>query len=825
MEPFSPLAESSFLPNLENDEAIAHPLSFQSDNLIGTSDNAPLTGPTTESNDSLTQATQTRLHPNNPSTISLSGTIGDNPDLSPGQDVDFYVVRMNAGDRLTIDIDADELESFLDSGLRLFDASGNELMWSDDDAAPGENLSSDSYIDFTATATGNYYIGVGGSDNRGYRPFTPGSGNGSSTGDYDLNLTLLTQPEEANDTLTTAILTGLTADTPGTVNYIGAIGDNSTVRPGYDVDVFTVQLNAGNTLTADLDALSGSYLDSVFRLFDAEGNEVARSDDDSAPDEDLSYDPFLNFTATEAGNYYLSVSGDGNVTYDPFVAESGTSGSTGGYSLNLAIASDQTNDVAGDTIPDAYNTDVSSITPDPFTLTTTIGDNPDFTPGLDVDFFSFQLDQGDLVTIDIDTGSEPDDLHDSVLILFDEAGNELAFSDDAAAPGEEPFTYESYITFIAPETGVYYVGVTGYSNTWYDPFVPGSGNEAFSTGEYTIEIAATNAPDGDFSTLYGYGMVDASEAVAAAVNAATFPDVDNLGGDLWGLDMVNAPEAWEQGHTGEGTVVAVLDTGVDYTHVDLTDNIWSNPEEIADNGIDDDGNGFVDDMMGWNFVDDTNDPMDWYGHGTHVSGTIAGLNNDLGITGVAYDSLIMPVSVIGDYGVQDDYEYLRDIASGIYYAVDNGADVINMSLGYAPEWFPEGLPPEADAVVEAIAYAEAQGTVVVMAAGNDYDVEPGYPAIHSTDWGISVGAVDSAAQMTDFSNNAGFTELNYIVAPGNDVYSTIPDDEYDSYSGTSMASPHVAGVAALIMGANPDLTAEEVVALMTETANPDGVTV
>lgn len=821
--PLSPFTETFSIDVQSN--TIAQPNSALSDELIGTTRAPMITGPITEPNDSLTQATQTLLGPNNPGAVSFSGYIGDNPNFAPGRDVDIFVVRMNAGDRLTLDIDAEEFGSFLDSGLRLFDASGNELALSDDNAAPGEeDFYLDSYLDFVATETGNYYIGVSGYGNLDYDPFAPGSGKGGSTGDYELTMSLSGHSEETNDTLTTAILTGLTENTPGTVNYTGAIGDNPNVRPGYDVDVYAVQLGEGDTLIADLDSLAGSYLDSVFRLFDSEGNEVAFSDDDADFDEDFGYDSFLSFTATAAGNYFLSVSGHGNSDYDPFFEGSGSPGSTGDYTLSLAIASTLGGDLAGDSISEAYDTGVSSANPDPFTLTTVIGDNPAFSPGLDVDFFSFQINQGDLVTIDIDLGFDLDDLGDSVLILFDEFGNELFYSDDGAAPGE-PYTFESYISFIAPETGTYYVGVSGYGNDWYDPFTPGSGYEAYNTGEYSIEIAITNAPEGDFSTIYGYGMVDASVAVAAAVGALPFEDVDDLGGDLWGLDLVNAPAAWAQGYTGEGTIVAVLDTGVDYTHIDLAGNIWSNPGEVADNGMDDDGNGFVDDVMGWNFIDDTNDPADWYGHGTHVSGTIAGLNNGFGITGVAYDTLIMPVSVIGDYSIQDDYEYLRDIASGIYYAVDNGADVINMSLGYYPEWFYDGWPIEADEVVNAIAYAHEQGTVVVMAAGNDYGTEPGYPAIYSTDWGISVGAVDSFGQMTYFSNYAGFTELSYVVAPGDFVYSTVPGDGYDYYSGTSMASPHVAGVAALMMGANPDLTAEEVIALLTETANPDEVTV
>jgi subtilisin len=276
------------------------------------------------------------------------------------------------------------------------------------------------------------------------------------------------------------------------------------------------------------------------------------------------------------------------------------------------------------------------------------------------------------------------------------------------------------------------------------------------------------------------------------------------------------------GSTGEGIIVAVLDTGVDYTHTDLADNIWVNADEIPDNGIDDDNNGFIDDTTGWDFAYESNTPTDWYGHGTHVAGIIAGINDAVGVTGVAYNASIMPVTVIGDYWSQDGYEFLADLTDGIYYAVDNGADVINLSLGYDPAWFGGLESPAIAAVADAMAYAQAEGTVVVMAAGNEYSASPGYPAAYACDWGISVGACDSEADLANFSNNAGFTQLDYVVAPGVEIYSTIPwEGDYAYFSGTSMASPYVAGVVALIMAANPDLSAEEIEALLTTTANLD----
>lgn len=777
--------------------------------------------------DALSTALSTGLY-SGLSELTINGTIGGTNHLAPDLDVDFYSVSLQAGDRLLIDIDAELLGTSLDSGLRLFDAAGNELAWSDDDQAPGEEFTFDSYLDFTANTTGTYYIGVSGYPNFDYSPLTPYSGSSSSRGDYQLNLTLMPYAREQNDLITQGILTGLSSSNPGQVQFTGVIGDSPNLIPTFDRDFFHVRLDAGDVLTVDIDAFAqGTWLDSVVRVFDANGNEVAFSDDAAAPGETLSYDSYLQFTAQQTGNYYIGISGYGNDLYDPFDLFSGVSGSTGEYTLTLDVAHDLSSDESNDTLTEAIYTGLGPATPGTIEVQGAIGDNPSLASGLDVDMFSVQLNAGDRLIVDVDAHQFGGSL-DSGLRIFDALGNELLLSDDNPAPGES-FSFDPYLEFTATETGNYYIGLSGYWNYDYNPFLAGSGTPG-STGDYTmimtVEPGLSTPVTSGFSSIYGYGLVNAAAAVAAAIDEPTFPDQPNLGGNLWGLDRVNAPEAWSQGYTGEGTVVAVLDTGVDWLHPDLSANIWVNQAEVPGNGIDDDNNGFVDDVRGWDFVNNDNTPDDADGHGTHVSGTIAGLNNGFGITGVAYDAAIMPVRVIGDWAEQDEYEYLRAIADGIYYAVDNGAHVINMSLGYDPSWFPGGvLPPEATEVEAALQYASQQGTVVIMAAGNNYSSLPGYPAIHALDWGMAIGAVDEFNQMADFSNYAGSTPLDYVVAPGVDVYSTLPNGNFGVLSGTSMAAPHVAGVAALVMQANPNLTAAEVENILVSTANPAGITV
>ena len=273
------------------------------------------------------------------------------------------------------------------------------------------------------------------------------------------------------------------------------------------------------------------------------------------------------------------------------------------------------------------------------------------------------------------------------------------------------------------------------------------------------------------------------------INAEThfpFMDVTGVWKDCFDPAKKEAP--------GKGTVVAVIDTGVDYTHKDLADNIWVNEGEIPGNGIDDDSNGYVDDVHGVDFVDGDSDPMDEHGHGTHVAGIIAMTPGNGGGVGVAYGAKIMCVRA----GQANGSFASTDIAKAIKYAADNGADVINMSFGGTGRSY----------LVESALQDAFPSCVLVAAAGNDglpttdYPISPKediYPAGYK--YVLGVMATDNNHHIASFSNWDYLEGQNCeyeMAAPGVNIYSTLPGNRYACWSGTSMATPNVAAAAAIL---------------------------
>ncbi len=279
-----------------------------------------------------------------------------------------------------------------------------------------------------------------------------------------------------------------------------------------------------------------------------------------------------------------------------------------------------------------------------------------------------------------------------------------------------------------------------------------------------------------------------------------------------GID-VGAEQAWDLSTGSEKTIVAVIDTGVDYTHPDIKDNAWVNIAEANGKaGVDDDRNGYVDDIYGVNFSDaakPTSDPKDDHGHGTHCSGTIGARGDDgKGIVGVNWSVRIMAVKFLSATGSGS----LEGAIKAIDYATKNGAKIMSNSWGGGGYSL---------ALKEAIQRAHDAGALFVAAAGNDSsnnDVSPGYPASYDIPNVLSVAAINNKGDLASFSNYG--KKSVHVAAPGVNIFSSVISGGYQSMSGTSMATPHVSGIAALLFSHEPNLTNVELKQRIIRTARP-----
>ena len=304
-----------------------------------------------------------------------------------------------------------------------------------------------------------------------------------------------------------------------------------------------------------------------------------------------------------------------------------------------------------------------------------------------------------------------------------------------------------------------------------------------------------------------YAQLDHAVAAQVAPNDARYAE-------QWNMPRIGAPEAWAVVTDTTALTIAVLDTGIAVDHPDLQGQLWRNPGEIAGNGIDDDQNGYIDDVNGGHFYQSysggqalprqDNDIRDPNGHGTHVAGIIAAAgDNGIGVTGMAWRARLMIVRVLED----DAVGWESDVIRGLNYAVANGARIVQMSLGQ-----PEDTP----ALAEAVARAEARGVLLVAAAGNTGGPVL-YPAAYPTV--LSVGASDQHDQRAAFS---AFGARLDLLAPGVDILSTWNGVSYFARSGTSMAAPHVSGAAALLWTRMPEMMPAQIRRCLLQTATDLG---
>lgn len=563
-------------------------------------------------------------------------------------------------------------------------------------------------------------------------------------------------------------------DTPPDTSYVGYIGDtlSTTTATVNDVDLYRFNVLEGGQISVTVRPTGG--LDAALRLFDAQGNPLAIVNAAGVGQVER-----LVYTATTAGVYFVGVSSAGNTAYN-IVTGSGAAGGTSRGSYTLEVDFSQPN------LVDDSNSS--------FDTATSIG-----VIGVG----------GQTIRSEVRSGIYGPELPGAI----DEPGHrDIPPESHLNASGGSGFNphqiilrFEDGVTdqrkaAILADHGLEVIRNFDFISALLVKLRPGS--EAIAT---TVEL--------DRIAEVRYATPDYLSKPSAVPNDPMFAQqwhYDNQGQTGGKIDAdIDLPQAWETFTGSSQTVIAILDTGVDYTHPDLVSNIWVNPGEIAGDGIDNDNNGYIDDVYGIDPGERDSDPMDNNGHGTHVAGTTAATgNNGIGVTGVNWNAKIMALkvgnalSLIPDSAVIDALNYIVTMKT-VY-----GINIVVSNNSYGGAGFSQ-------ATLDAIAASINVGVPFVAASGNgdnfgtaiDNDAIPHYPASYALAGIISVGATDDDDLSGSFSN-FGLNSVD-IAAPGVRIFSTTLGGGYGYNTGTSMASPHVAGVVALLAGHNPTASVDQ----------------
>ncbi|MEM9506529.1 MAG: DVUA0089 family protein [Cyanobacteria bacterium P01_E01_bin.35] len=448
------------------------------------------------------------------STDNFNAVISDK--IQTNSDVDIYRVQLEAGTGIRVNLNAQGEDSPLDSYLRLFDADGNELAFNDNSLEDLKQITNNSAIAFAPEVSGEYFVGVSSAGNFDYDQvngdtnlnFSPNTG--TSQGDYELQLEVVAvvADSDPDNTIAEALDSNLTTS--------GSSPDviNDAINTELDVDLFQFELGAAEGVFLQIDTSElDSELDSLLRVFDAEGNELALDDNDDANfTGDFSQDASLAFLPENPGKYFVGVGTSGNFAYDPIRGRTNFSkevispfSTTGSYQLGIDIVEVTADQDPDNTIAEAVDSSVSSQE----TRNLIIDGEIDLTT--DVDVHRFQLEQGDGITLKIDTPAGNSNL-DSFLRLFDAAGNELGFDDDDDENNLKAESgTDSILNFVADTSGAYFIGVSSDGNSNYD-VVAGSNNFTPNTGstkgKYSLAL--------DISTVVA--VLDPDDTIAEAMD-------------------------------------------------------------------------------------------------------------------------------------------------------------------------------------------------------------------------------------------------------------------------------------------------------------------
>ena len=310
-----------------------------------------------------------------------------------------------------------------------------------------------------------------------------------------------------------------------------------------------------------------------------------------------------------------------------------------------------------------------------------------------------------------------------------------------------------------------------------------------------------------------HGLLDC-ESLESRTLLSTVP-YDPRINDQWALSNISAYQAWDSATGSRDVVVAIIDSGVDLSHPDLKNNLWNNPGEIAGDGIDNDTNGYVDDIYGWDFAYGDNNVQDGYGHGTHVAGIIGAVgNNSVGVAGVNWNVSMMVLKFMDDSGVGYGDSVIKAIDYILMMKNKYNIDIVAVNNSYG------GTPGYSSLMDSRIQLLNNSNVMFVAAAGNsgaDNDLVPRYPSSYTEDNVISVGALTSTNVLAGFSNY-GKTSVD-IAAPGTSILSTYKGGSYGYMSGTSMAAPFVTGSVALLNAAKPNTSMDVIKDILLSTAD------